>query len=417
MSISNKISIQDVDVKDKNVLIRVDFNVPLQDGKISNNQRIVAALPTIRYALDNGAKAVILMSHLGRPDGKSNPKYTLRPIAEEVSRLLEKKVMFLNNCVGPEVESAAKNATGGQIILLENLRFHIEEEGSGKDDEGNKIKASPEDIDKFRASLSKLGDIYVNDAFGTAHRPHSSMVGVNLPDRAAGFLLKKELDFFGKALENPDRPFLAILGGAKVSDKIKLINNLLDKVDSMIITGGMAFTFKKTLNGVKIGNSLFDEEGSKTVADLVEKAKKKGVKLVFPVDYVTGDKFDKDANTGYATDETGIPDGWLGLDSGKKTNELFKKTILEAKTILWNGPTGVFEFDKFAAGTKSALDAVIEATQNGVITIIGGGDTATAVAKWGAEDKISHVSTGGGASLELLEGKELPGVAALSAKL
>jgi len=217
-------------------------------------------------------------------------------------------------------------------------------------------------------------------------------------------------------LENPERPFLAILGGAKVSDKIKLIDNLLDKVNSMIITGGMAFTFKKTLENVKIGNSLFDEEGSKTVANLVEKAKTKGVKLIFPVDYVTGDKFDKDANTGYATDETGIPDGCLGLDSGKKTNELFKQAILEAKTILWNGPTGVFEFEKFAVGTKSALDAVIEATQNGATTIVGGGDTATAVANWDAEDKVSHVSTGGGASLELLEGKELPGVTALSVK-
>ncbi|RIA85324.1 phosphoglycerate kinase [Glomus cerebriforme] len=417
MSISNKLSIQDVDVNDKHVLIRVDFNVPFQDGKISNNQRIVAALPTIKYALDKGAKSVVLMSHLGRPDGKQIHKYSLRPVAEELSRLLEKKVVFLNNCVGSEVESTAANATGGQVILLENLRFHIEEEGSGKDDDGKKVKASAEDVNKFRASLSKLGDIYVNDAFGTAHRAHSSMVGVNLPIRAAGFLLKKELDFFGKALENPERPFLAILGGAKVSDKIKLIDNLLDKVDSMIITGGMAFTFKKTLEGIKIGNSLFDEEGSKTVANLVEKAKTKGVKLVFPIDYVTGDKFDKDANTGYATDETGIPDGWLGLDSGKKTNELFRQAILEAKTILWNGPTGVFEFDKFAAGTKSALDAVIEATQKGVTTIVGGGDTATAVAKWNAEDKISHVSTGGGASLELLEGKELPGVAALSSKL
>lgn len=414
MSISNKLSIQDIDLKDKRVLMRVDFNVPFQDGKISNNQRIVSALPTIKYALENGAKTVVLMSHLGRPDGRSNHKYSLRPVSEELSRLLGQKVSFLNNCVGPEVESAVSNTTG--VVLLENLRFHIEEEGSGKTDDGKKIKANPEDVEKFRASLSKLGDVYVNDAFGTAHRAHSSMVGVKLPNRAAGFLLKKELDFFGKALENPERPFLAILGGAKVSDKIKLIDNLLDKVDSMIITGGMAFTFKKTLENVKIGKSLFDEEGSKTVANIVEKAKTKGVNLVFPVDYVTGEKFDKDANTGYATDETGIPDEWLGLDSGEKSNELFRKTILEAKTILWNGPTGVFEFDKFAKGTKSALDAVVEATKNGSITIVGGGDTATAVAKWDAEDKVSHVSTGGGASLELLEGKELPGVSALSSK-
>nr|CAG8612187.1 5250_t:CDS:10 [Entrophospora candida] len=402
-SLSNKLSIQDIDVKDKRVLMRVDFNVPFQDGKITNNQRISAALPTIKHALDNKAKAVILMSHLGRPDGKSNPKYSLKPVAVELSKLLNKDVLFLDDCVG-------------KVILLENLRFHIEEEGSAKDDQGNKIKPSKEEVTKFRESLSKLGDIYVNDAFGTAHRAHSSMVGVNLPIRAAGFLLKKELDFFGKALENPERPFLAILGGAKVSDKIKLIDNLLDKVNSMIITGGMVFTFKKTLGNVEIGKSLFDEDGAKIVGQIVEKAKKNNVDLVFPIDYITADKFDPNANTGYATDETGIPENWLGLDSGEKSNEIFRNTILKAKTILWNGPTGVFEFEKFANGTKYALDAVVEATKNGATTIVGGGDTATAVAKWNSEDKISHVSTGGGASLELLEGKELPGVTALSEK-
>ncbi|KAG9296196.1 hypothetical protein G9A89_014788 [Geosiphon pyriformis] len=415
-SLSNKLSIQDVDLKGKRVLIRVDFNVPFQEGKISNNQRIVAALPTIKYALEHGAKAVILMSHLDRPNGKPNPKYSLKPVAEEVGRLIGKDILFLNDCVGPEVEKAAQNATGGQVILLENLRFHIEEEGSTKDDQGKKIKASPESVAQFRESLSKLGDIYINDAFGTAHRAHSSMVGVNLEIRAAGFLLKKELDYFAKALENPERPFLAILGGAKVSDKIQLIDNLLDKVDSMIITGGMAFTFKQILHHVKIGNSLFDKDGAENVDHLVDKAKSKNVELVFPVDYITADKFDKDANTGYATDGTGIPDGWFGLDSGEKSNILFKETILKSKTILWNGPSGVFEFEKFAGGTKYALDAVIQATQNGATTIIGGGDTATAAAKWGAEDKVSHVSTGGGASLELLEGKELPGVTALSSK-
>ncbi|CAG8810174.1 31792_t:CDS:2, partial [Gigaspora margarita] len=257
------------------------------------------------------------------------------------------------------------------------------EEGSIKDDEGKKIKASPEQLEKFQASLTELGDVYVNDAFGTAHRAHSSMVGVKLPVKASGFLLKKELEFFGKALEDPDRPFLAILGGAKVSDKIQLINNLLDKVDSMIIGG-------------KIGNSLYDEEGAKIVENLVEKA--------------------KSLNIGTATDETGIPQGWLGLDSGEKTNELFKNAIYGAKTILWNGPPGVFEFEKFSNGSKVVLNAVVEATKIGTKTIVGGGDTATVVAKWNCEDKISHVSTGGGASLELLEGKELPGVSALSDK-
>jgi phosphoglycerate kinase len=240
------------------------------------------------------------------------------------------------------------------------------------------------------------------------------MVGVDLPQKASGFLVKKELEYFAKVLESPKRPFLAILGGAKVSDKIQLIDNLLDKVDSLIIVGGMAFTFKKTLEGVKIGNSLFDEEGAKTVKDLVEKAKKNNVKIVLPVDYITADKFAPDAKTGYATDEDGIPDGWMGLDCGKKSIELIKETIGEAQTILWNGPTGVFEFDAFATGTKATLDAAIAAVQKGSIVIIGGGDTATVAAKYGVEDKLSHVSTGGGASLELLEGKELPGVAALS---
>lgn len=258
--------------------------------------------------------------------------------------------------------------------------------------------------------------INVDDAFGTAHRAHSSMVGVDLPQKASGFLVKKELEYFAKALENPAQPFLAILGGAKVTDKIQLIDNLLDKVNTLIICGGMSFTFKKTLYGVKIGSSLFDEAGSKTVGDIVEKAKKNNVKLVLPVDWVTADKFGKDANTGYATEEEGIPDGWLGLDEGEKSVELYKQAIDEAKTILWNGPPGVFEFDKFARGTKATMDAAVAAAQSGKIVIIGGGDTATVAAKYHVEDKLSHVSTGGGASLELLEGKALPGVVALSSK-
>ncbi|TPX72299.1 phosphoglycerate kinase [Spizellomyces sp. 'palustris'] len=416
MSLSNKLGIQDVDLSGKRVLIRVDFNVPFANGKISNNQRITAALPTIKYALEKGAKSVVLMSHLGRPDGKVVSKYSLKPVAEEVGKLLGRPVTFLDDCVGPKVEEHCAKASNGEVILLENLRFHIEEEGSTKDEQGNKIKASKEDVEKFRASLSKLGDVYINDAFGTAHRAHSSMVGVNLPVKAAGFLMKKELDFFGKALENPEHPFLAILGGAKVTDKIQLIDNLLDKVNACIICGGMAFTFLKTLENVEIGNSLFDEEGAKIVQKLVDKAKAKNVKLYLPKDFVTADKFDANANVGYATKEEGIPKGWLGLDSGKKTNEESRQAVLEAKTILWNGPAGVFEFEKFAEGTNSLLEACAEATKNGATTIVGGGDTATAVAKAGREDDFSHVSTGGGASLELLEGKDLPGVAALSSK-
>ncbi|KAF8964076.1 phosphoglycerate kinase [Flammula alnicola] len=416
MSLSNKLSITDLDLSGKRVLIRVDFNVPIQDGKITNPARIVAALPTIKYALEHGAQSVILMSHLGRPDGKVIEKYSLKPVAAEVERQLGKKVIFLNDSVGPEVESAVNSAPVGSIILLENLRFHIEEEGSVKNKDGTKTKADPAKVTQFREELTKLGDVYINDAFGTAHRAHSSMVGVKLPQRAAGFLMKKELEYFAKALENPERPFLAILGGAKVSDKIQLIDNMLDKVNSLIICGGMAFTFKKTLDHVAIGNSLFDEPGSGKVAALVEKAKKNNVKLVFPTDYITADKFDKNANTGIATDKEGIPDGWMGLDAGPESRKLFKKTVLESKTILWNGPPGVFEFPAFAEGSKALLDATVEAVQKGAVVIVGGGDTATVVANHGDEDKLSHVSTGGGASLELLEGKTLPGVAELSEK-
>ena len=356
------------------------------------------------------------MSHLGRPDGKKTEKYSLKPVLPVLEKELGKDVIFCNDCVGSEVEETVNKASGGQVILLENLRFHAEEEGSSKDADGKKVKADKADVEKFRKGLTALGDVYVNDAFGTAHRAHSSMVGVDLPQKASGYLMSKELNYFAQALENPKRPFLAILGGAKISDKIQLIDNLLDKVNTLIICGGMSFTFKKTLENVKIGNSLFDEAGSKQCAALMEKAKKNNVKVVLPVDYITADKFDKDAQTGKATDEQGIPDGWMGLDCGEKSAQLFKETIDESQTILWNGPAGVFEFDKFASGTKSTLDAAVNAAANGKIVIIGGGDTATVAAKYGVEDKLSHVSTGGGASLELLEGKELPGVTALSSK-
>lgn len=416
MSLTNKLSIKDLDLKGKRVFIRVDFNVPLDGTKITNNQRIVAALPSIKYAVDQGAKAVILASHLGRPNGQRVEKYSLKPVQAELSKLLGKPVVFLDDCVGPKVEKEVADAKDGEIILLENLRFHAEEEGSSKDADGKKVKADPKKVEEFRKSLSSLADVYVNDAFGTAHRAHSSMVGVDLPQRAAGFLVAKELEFFAKALEHPERPFLAILGGAKVSDKIQLIDNLLDKVNALIIGGGMAFTFKKTIDNVKIGNSLFDEEGSKIVQGLVEKAKKNNVKLVFPTDYVTADKFSKDAQVGHATDAEGIPDGWQGLDAGPESIKAFEEVIGESKTILWNGPPGVFEFDAFANGTKAVLNACVKACDNGATVIIGGGDTATVAKKFGAEDKLSHVSTGGGASLELLEGKTLPGVAALSEK-
>lgn len=402
----NKLSISDLKLASKRVLIRVDFNVPLQDGRITNNARIVAALPTIQHALDQGA-SVVLMSHLGRPKGAPDPQYSMAPVAKELEKLLSRPVTFLNDCVGPEVEKACAQLEPGTVVLLENLRFHKEEEGKGAD---------PAAVSAFRASLTKLGDVYVNDAFGTAHRAHASMVGVELPQRASGFLMQKELEYFGRALSNPERPFLAILGGAKVADKIQLIDNLLDKVDAMIIGGGMAYTFKKIVFGVSIGKSLFDEEGAKIVAGLVEKAKQKNVTLYFPQDYVTGDKFGPDATVGAATDATGIPDDLEGFDCGPESRKVFADAVKSAKTIVWNGPVGVFEFDIFAEGTKAVGQAVVEATKNGATTIIGGGDTATAAMKFGIEDKVSHVSTGGGASLELLEGKDLPGVAALSDK-
>ncbi|KAF2367425.1 Phosphoglycerate kinase [Trinorchestia longiramus] len=411
----NKLSIDKVDLKGKRIFIRVDFNVPMKDGVITNNQRIVAALDSIKYALDQGAKSVVLSSHLGRPDGNPNPKFTLKPVAAELEKLLGKPVQFLSDCVGAEVEAACADPAPGSIILLENLRYHVEEEGKGVDASGNKVKADPAKVSEFRASLRRLGDVYVNDAFGTAHRAHSSMLGEGYDTRASGFLLKKELTYFAKALDNPVRPFLGILGGAKVKDKIQLIENLLDQVNEMMIVGGMAFTFLKVIDGMEIGKSLFDEEGAQIVRRLVDKAKTKNVQLHFPVDFVTADKFDENANTGTArTTGGGIPADWQGLDCGPESIAAFTPVIQRAKTIVWNGPCGVFEFEKFAGGTKAVMDLVVAVTQAGATTIIGGGDTATCCAKWGTEDKVSHVSTGGGASLELLEGKVLPGVAALS---
>ncbi|KAL3321203.1 hypothetical protein Ciccas_000123 [Cichlidogyrus casuarinus] len=392
-----KLGLESIDVKDQRVLIR-----------------IVAAVPTIKHVLEKGAKSVVLMSHLGRPDGNPNLKYSLKPIAPIVSELLSKECKFLKDCVGPEIEAACENPAPGSVFLLENLRFHVEEEGKGVDSQGAKVKATPEKVAAFSASLTKLGDVFINDAFGTAHRAHASMVGCKLPTMASGFLMAKELKYFSKALESPEKPFLAIVGGAKVSDKILLLKNLLDVVNELIITGGMAFTFLKVLHEMKIGNSLYDIAGAGVVEEVMLKAKEKAVKIHLPVDFITGDKFAEDAKVGAATVDSGIDDGLMGLDCGPETMKNFCEVILNAKTIVWNGPMGVFEWPNFAKGTKDALDAVIEATKKGATTIIGGGDTATCCAKWDAEDKVSHVSTGGGASLELLEGKVLPGVAALN---
>ncbi len=407
-------SIRDLSLAGQRVLMRVDFNVP-QDkttGAITNNQRIVAALPSIKYALEQGA-AVVLMSHLGRPDGRKIAKFSLQPIARELAKLLGRPVTFLDDCVGPAIEAACAKLAPGTVVLLENLRFHIEEEGRVKLEDGTAQKADPAAVAAFRASLTKLGDVFVNDAFGTAHRAHSSMVGVSLPSKAAGFLLEAELKAFAAVLDHPQRPLLAILGGAKIADKIPLIKNLIEKADEIIIGGGMAFTFKKVTQGMEIGTSLFDAEGAKLVPELVAKAQARGVKLILPVDYVCADKFDPNAATQAATDATGIPAGWMGLDGGPGSSELYRAAILRAKTIIWNGPSGVFEFEKFAGSTQAMAAAVAEATARGATTVIGGGDTATAAKKFKMADQVTHCSTGGGASLEFLEGKVLPGVAFL----
>ena len=409
-------SIRDLKLAGKRVLMRVDFNVP-QDkvtGAITNNQRIVAALPTIKYALNEGA-SVVLMSHLGRPDGQKIAKFSLKPVADELAKLLTKPVKFLDDCVGPAVEAACAPGAlkAGDVVLLENLRFHIEEETKVKLEDGSKKAADKAAVAAFCASLSKLGDVYVNDAFGTAHRAHSSMVGVALPDKAAGFLMEAELKAFAAVLETPQRPLLAILGGAKIADKIPLINNLLEKANEIIIGGGMAFTFKKELEGMAIGSSLYDPEGAKIAKELFAKAAAKGVKITLPVDFVCADKFDANANTQLTTDKQGIPDGWMGLDAGPKSIELFGAAIARAKTIVWNGPSGVFEFEKFAGSTKAMAAAIAQATASGATTVVGGGDTATAAKKFKVADKVTHCSTGGGASLEFLEGKVLPGVAYL----
>eukprot|EP00574_Skeletonema_japonicum_P004888 CAMPEP_0201728160 /NCGR_PEP_ID=MMETSP0593-20130828/14921_1 /ASSEMBLY_ACC=CAM_ASM_000672 /TAXON_ID=267983 /ORGANISM="Skeletonema japonicum, Strain CCMP2506" /LENGTH=419 /DNA_ID=CAMNT_0048220181 /DNA_START=24 /DNA_END=1283 /DNA_ORIENTATION=- len=416
----NKVTVNDIDFTGKRVLMRVDFNVP-QDkktGAITNTQRIVGAMPTIQLVLEKGAKSVVLMSHLGRPDGNKNPKFTLEPVAEKLGELMGKKVTFLNDCVGEEVEKACADPEDGSIFVLENMRFYAEEEGKGVKD-GEKFKPSAEDVATFRDSLSKLGDIYVCDAFGTAHRAHSSMVGMQgkMPC-VSGLLVAKELEAFSKVL-NPElkkTPLTSIVGGAKISDKVLVIDNLIDQSDNIIICGGMAYTFLKTCFGMEIGKSLFDKKGAELAPGLLKKAAEKGCNIVLPCDWLCGQDFCNDQETKLVSQEEGIPDGWEGMDCGPKSMDLFRETVLASATVIWNGPAGVFEFDNFSKGTKSLLEAVAETTANGNVGIIGGGDSATAAAKWDMEDKVTFVSTGGGASLELLEGKTLPGVAALDDK-
>lgn len=412
--LGNKLALGDLVVKDKRVLMRVDFNVPLKDEKITNTLRITAAIPSIKNCLDRGATSVVLISHLGRPDGQIVAEYSLRPVSAELEALLGRPVTFLQDCVGPEVERACAAPEKGSVFLLENLRFHIEEEGCGKDAEGKKIKAIPQQVENFRQSLTKLGDVFVNDAFGTAHRAHSSMVGVQLQRRASGFLMERELKYFAQILEDPQRPFLALMGGAKVADKIKMLENIVSKVDIMVIGGGMAYTFLNVLYRTNIGKSLFDEAGAKIVPKIMSTAKEYGSAMVFPVDFVTADKLSEDATVSSATAEEGIPESMMALDIGPASIKLIKEYINKAQLIFFNGPPGVFEMSPFQEGTRQVLEAIAQATARGATSVIGGGDSAAACEKFGLESSMSHISTGGGASMELLEGKELPGVTALS---
>lgn len=409
-------SLRDLPLQGKRVLMRVDFNVPQDKAtlQITNNQRIVSALPTIRYALEQGA-AVVLMSHLGRPDGEKVAKYSLKPIAAELQKLLGKPVQFLDDCVGPAVEAACApgKLKAGDVVLLENLRFHLEEEGKvkvkHKDGTETSRKADPAAIEAFRQSLKKLGDVYANDAFGAAHRAHSSVSGITGLPTAAGFLMQQELDAFAKVLTAPARPFVAILGGAKVSDKLPVIENLLPKVDTLIIGGAMAYTFLVQM-GLKVGKSLVEKDLVEAAGKVLAQAKAAGKKLLLPTDHVCAAEFKADSP---ASVHTAIPDGLMGLDIGPVSVKAYVDALQGAKTVIWNGPMGVFEMDAFCKGTEAVAKAVAAATAAGAFTVVGGGDSVAAAEKLGITQKLSHVSTGGGASLELLEGKVLPGVKAL----
>ncbi|MBR0428311.1 MAG: phosphoglycerate kinase [Clostridia bacterium] len=391
----NKKTVKDIDLKEKKVLVRCDFNVPMDENRnITDNRRIVAALPTIKYLLEQNCK-IVLCSHLGRPKGEFKPEFSLAPVAKELSKQLNMDVVMAKDVIGEDATKKAKKLKNGEILLLENLRFHREETDN-----------DPE----FAKKLASYGEIFVNDAFGTAHRAHASTEGVTkyLP-AVSGFLIEKELEFLGNALENPKRPYVAILGGAKVSDKIGVIDSLLEKVDTLMIGGAMAYTFFKA-QGYSVGDSLCEEDKCDLALELMAKAKEKGVKMVLPIDTKIGKEYKPDTESKTVA-WTDIPDGWQGFDIGEKTIEMFRKELNGAKTIVWNGPLGLFEFDQFAVGTDAIAHKL--ANLNDAITIVGGGDSAAAVEKAGLADKISHVSTGGGASLEFLEGKKLPGIEAL----
>ncbi|MBI4549262.1 MAG: phosphoglycerate kinase [Ignavibacteriae bacterium] len=394
----NKLTIDDIQLKDKRCLVRVDFNVPMESGRVVDDNRIVESLPTIKKLLDSGGR-VILMSHLGRPKGKRNPEYSLQPVATHLTKLLGEPVKFAPDCIGEEVKKMVNTLAGDECLLLENLRFHQEEERNDQ---------------HFSQELALLGDLYVNDAFGTAHRAHASTEGVThfLQPAVAGYLMKKELEYLSRAVINPVRPYVAILGGAKISGKIEIIQNLMNKVDALLIGGGMMFTFFKA-QGLDIGGSLLEADKVDLGAKILKDAQKRNIKLLLPVDCVVADKFENSANR-KTVPVMQIPKGWMGLDIGQESVRLFREELHKARTVVWNGPMGVFEMDNFASGTIAIAKMLADLTKNGTITIVGGGDSAAALAKIGLEKSVSHISTGGGASLEFLEGKILPGVAALT---
>ena len=391
-------TVEDLALQGKRVIVRCDFNVPLDDKlNITDEKRIVSSLPTIRYILDQGAK-LILMSHLGRPKGERVPEMSLAPVAKSLSAHLDREVKLAPDCVGDEVKALVDGMQDGDVVLLENLRYHKEE---------------TKNVEEFSKQLAELADVYVNDAFGTAHRAHSSTAGIAdyMDEVGCGYLLKKEIDYLDSAVKEPKRPFVAIIGGVKISGKIDVITTLLDKADTLLVGGGMACTFYKAM-GLEIGNSVLEEERLEMAAEILKKAESSKCEFLLPVDGVMADAFDANANTQVAASDA-MSEGWMMLDIGPKSNELFASKIKNAATVVWNGPMGVFEMEPFAGGTKAVANALVEATDNGAVTIIGGGDSAAAIAKLGLGDKMSHISTGGGASLELLEGKVLPGVAAL----
>lgn len=396
----NKISIDDIDLSSKSVLTRVDFNVPLKDGVVGDDTRIKAAIPTIKKIISSGGKA-ILMSHLGRPKGQAKPELSLKPVAEKLAEDINMNVQFANDCIGAEAKSAVDNLKVGEILLLENLRFHKEETDNNTD---------------FARQLANLGDVYINDAFGTAHRAHASTEGVThfIKPAAAGYLMQKEIDYLGQALAKPQHPFVAIIGGAKISGKIDVIKNLLQKVDTLLIGGGMIFTFYKAM-GLSIGKSLLEEEKIAEAESLLKMKLPDNVQLILPDDILVADKLDKPFKTNIV-DKASIPDNWIGVDIGTSAQTRFADIISKAKTVVWNGPMGIFETDEFAGGTLTVAQALVESTKKGAISIVGGGDSVAALSKLKLKDKITHVSTGGGASLEFLEGKILPGLAALTEK-